>query len=52
MEAWAWARLLRCACCARRVLRRARLDTWAGQLREGEWEKTGYYCSIEDPFDR
>ncbi len=35
-----------------RVLRRARLDTWAGQLRDGQWEKAGYMCSIEDPFDR
>ncbi|GAB4813989.1 hypothetical protein N2152v2_001035 [Parachlorella kessleri] len=34
------------------VLRRARLDTWAGQLRDGQWEKAGYMCSIEDPFDR
>lgn len=48
--------LLRCLTrgspCRCRVLRRARLDTWAGQLRDGVWEQRGYMCSVEDPFDR
>ena len=36
----------------RRVLRHVRVDTWAGQLRYERWDKEGYCCSVEDPFDR
>lgn len=38
------------ACCS--VLRRVRVDTWAGRLRCQRWEREGYCCSVEDPFDR
>ncbi|KAL4440632.1 hypothetical protein ABPG75_003633 [Micractinium tetrahymenae] len=35
----------------RGVLRRVRVDTWAGRLRYECWDKEGYCCSVEDPFD-
>jgi hypothetical protein len=36
----------------RRVLRRVRVDCWAGRLRYQRWDREGYCMSIEDPFDR
>ena len=34
------------------VLRRVRVDTWGARLRHERWDKEGYCCSVEDPFDR
>lgn len=34
------------------VLRRVRVDTWAGALRHQAWDHPGYCMSVEDPFDR
>ncbi|PSC67618.1 poly(A) RNA polymerase GLD2 [Micractinium conductrix] len=39
------AEALRC------VLRRVRVDTWGARLRHERWDKEGYCCSVEDPFD-
>lgn len=39
------------AAALRSVLRRVRVDTWAGRLRCQRWEREGYCCSVEDPFD-
>jgi hypothetical protein len=37
---------------AARLLRRVRVDTWAGALRHEPWEREGVYlASVEDPFD-
>lgn len=42
----------RCPPCHRSVLRRVRVDTWAGRLRYERWDRDDYCMSIEDPFDR